>query len=340
AVDGDNFLRACAVLLLWGRGYVEPVVPPPSPRHIAAQQLLALALQEGRFGLSTWRQWWGGLPVMDDAEEVLEYLRSEQFLVEDQGMAFIGPRAEQEFGRCHFMDLLATFTADLELRVVAGRREVGTVSPLSVQGRAGEEPRRLLLAGHAWRVEHVDWQRREVVVSEQPEKGSVRWPSEAMAESFALVRAQREVLLGTTPEVTMSRRAVAALERVRSELAPTVDASGMVLADAKDRRELWTWAGLRDNETLAAALGSDSVRGADNRRVVLEPHVTVDELRAAPVSTALPAIDAAALDGLKFAVALPVDLARSTLAERFVGRALSPRDSITVRSTTPSPRQS
>lgn len=332
AVDGDSFLRACAVLLLWGRGYVEPVVPPPSPRHIAAQQLLALALQEGRFGLSTWRQWWGGLPVMDDAEEVLAYLRAQQFLVEDDGMVFIGPRAEREFGRRHFMDLLATFTADLELRVVAGRREIGTVSPLSVQGKAGEEgARRLLLAGHAWRVEHVDWQRREVIVSEQPEKGTVRWPSEAVAESFVLVRAQREVLLGATPEVTLSRRAVAALQRVRTEFAPAVDASGIVLADGKDRRELWTWAGLRDNETLAAALGSGSVRGTDNRRVVLEPHVTVDQLRAAPVATALPAISADAVDGLKFSAALPVKLARATLADRFAGRELDPRGAITTR---------
>jgi len=322
AVDDDGFLRACGVLLLWGRGFVEPVVPPPSPRHIAAQQFMALALQEGRFGRSTWREWWGGLPVMDDGEAVLAHLVGAGFLVEDQGMVFIGPAAEREFGRRHFMELLATFTADLELRVVAGRREIGTVSPLALQQRQADGvAQRILLAGWAWKVESVDWRRREIVVSGQPEKGTVRWPGEPVAEAFELVRAQREVLLGATPDVALSRRAVARLGRVREEMAGVVDAAGLVLVDGEDRREYWTWAGLRANETLAAALGPGAVIGTDNRRIVLEPHVTREQIRTAPVATAVPAISSEAVDGLKFSAALPSDMARATLAERFADRA-------------------
>lgn len=318
AVDDDGFLRAGAVLLLWGRGYVEPVVPPPSPRHIAAQQFMALALQEGRFGRSTWREWWGGLPVMDDGESVLAHLVGAGFLVEDQGLLFIGPAAEREFGRRHFMDLLATFTADLELRVVAGRREIGTVSPLALQQRGGAgEVQRILLAGWAWKVESVDWRRREIVVSGQPEKGTVRWPGEPVAEAFELVRAQREVLLGATPDVALSRRAAVRLGRVREEMAGVVDAAGLVMVDGADRREYWTWAGLRANETLAAALGPGTVIGTDNRRIVLEPHVTREQIRTAPVAKAVPAISPEAVDGLKFSAALPPDMARATLAERF-----------------------
>ena len=321
AVDDDGFLRACAVLLLWGRGYVEPVVPPPSPRHIAAQQFMALALQESRFGAATWRTWWGDLAVMEDGEAVLDHLRAEEFLVEDQGMLFIGPAAEQEFGRRHFMDLLATFTADLELRVVAGRREIGTISPLALQKRGVEgEAKRILLAGWAWKVESVDWQRREIIVSEQPEKGTVRWPGEPVAEPFEPVRAQREVLLGATPDVVLSRRAVARLGRVREEMAGVVDAAGLVMVDREDRREYWTWAGLRANETLAAALGPGAVIGTDNRRTLLEPHVTREQIRTAPVTTAVPAISPEAVDGLKFSTALPPEMARATLAERFMDR--------------------
>ncbi|MDY7090976.1 MAG: DEAD/DEAH box helicase, partial [Actinomycetota bacterium] len=52
--DGDALLEAAALLLLWGRGWVEPVIAPPEPRHIAAQQILALCLQEHRAGDQTW----------------------------------------------------------------------------------------------------------------------------------------------------------------------------------------------------------------------------------------------------------------------------------------------
>ena len=55
ATSLDGLLDAAAVLLLWRRGFVEKVVAPPHPRHLAAQQFLALALQEGSFGASDGR---------------------------------------------------------------------------------------------------------------------------------------------------------------------------------------------------------------------------------------------------------------------------------------------
>ncbi len=62
----DGLLQAAGLLLLWSRGYVEPVTAPPSPRHIAAQQMLALCLQEGRIGNNVWSEWWDGLPIFDE----------------------------------------------------------------------------------------------------------------------------------------------------------------------------------------------------------------------------------------------------------------------------------
>ena len=132
ATDSDAFLEAAGLLLLWKRGFVEPVMPPPHPRHLAAQQLLALALQEGAYGAGTWREWWGAVALMDDGDEVLAYLRDEGFLVEDGGLLMIGPAAEKAFGRRHFMDLLSSFNAEKELRVVSGNKEVGFISPLAL----------------------------------------------------------------------------------------------------------------------------------------------------------------------------------------------------------------
>ena len=42
---------------------VEPVVPPPRPLHILAQQLMALALQEGGVGRHEWFSWVEAVPA-------------------------------------------------------------------------------------------------------------------------------------------------------------------------------------------------------------------------------------------------------------------------------------
>lgn len=320
ATEPEPFLRAAGLLLLWRRGFVEPVIPPPSPRHIVAQQLLALALQEGQFGASTWQEWWGSLPFMSEGTAVLEHLRAESFLTEDSGLLFIGPRAEKEFGRRYFMDLLSSFTADLELSVLAGRREIGSVSPLALSGHQPDKERLLLLAGHAWRIESVDWDRHEVLVSEQPLKGKVRWPSEPIPESFELVRAEREVLLGSDPDVELSARAVLRLAMLREQLAGTVSSDGPVLLHGDAGAVLWTWAGLRANETLLAALGPVGEVSADNTALRLPTGVGVAAIRAANVETALPVVSPESVEGLKFSAALPFSMATATLAERFVDR--------------------
>ena len=321
AIEPATFLRAAGLLLLWRAGFVEPVVPPPAPRHIAAQQLLALALQEGRFGTETWGEWWADLALMDDAPLVLKFLRENDFLVEDSGMLFIGPRAEKEFGRRYFMDLLTSFIADLELKVIAGRREIGTVSPLSLAGHDKVSAKPLLLAGRAWKIEAVDWNKHEVLVTEDREKGKVRWPSAPIAEGFELVRASRDVLLGATPEVNFSKRSIALLATIREDMDSTVDAGGLVLSRRAKGITFWTWAGLRANETLLSGLGYPDGTAADNLSIRLPAEISIEDIRTVDVATALPVISPEAVEGLKFSAALPPGLASATLAARFVDRA-------------------
>ena len=64
ATDDDSLLRAAALVELWAAGYVEPVVPPPEPFHILAQQIMALALA-GAWNRPTGvaRGWLRGVPV-------------------------------------------------------------------------------------------------------------------------------------------------------------------------------------------------------------------------------------------------------------------------------------
>lgn len=315
ATSLDGLLDAAAVLLLWKRGYVEDVVAPPHPRHLAAQQLLALALQEGSFGASDWSRWWGDLPLMADGAVVLDYLREQGFLVEDSGMLMIGPRAEDEFGKRNFMDLLSTFVADLELRVVAGIKEIGFVSPLALPPPKEREQKPLVLAGRGWLVQYVDWERFTVWVEEIPTKGDVKWPSGVVTQSFEICQAKREVLLGAVPDVELSNRIPTAMARLHDERAPEVSNDGLLLhSRGSGGTRLWTWAGLKANATLLSGLDL-SASGVENESVVLPEGVTVDDIKAADCD-AVPVVDEEAISGLKFSVALPLDLAVKTLGER------------------------
>jgi hypothetical protein len=111
ALDHRSLIEAAGLLCLWGSGWVEPIVAPPEPRHIVAQQMLALCLQEHRIGDKTWSQWWNDLkPFGPSAQVVVRYLADNGYLDTDNGILFIGPAAELAFGRRHFMDMTAVFT--------------------------------------------------------------------------------------------------------------------------------------------------------------------------------------------------------------------------------------
>ncbi|HET6300226.1 DEAD/DEAH box helicase [Microbacterium sp.] len=321
ATEHETFLRAAGLLHRWAAGFVEPITPPPSPRHIAAQQLLALALQESRFTRTAWREWWASSPVMTDGDAVLAFLVEAEFLVEDGGWLFIGPTAEKVFGGRNFLDLLSTFVAGLELSVQNGRKQIGSIEPISLTREVlrGEKP--LLLAGRAWRVRSVDWERHVVDVEEDSARGKTRWSSSPMPEAFEMVRARRDVLLGAEPDVTLSQRAKALLPQLREAWSNRVDPDGIVHERSDRGVTLWTFAGLRANETLAAALPVEYEARCTNEAIHLASALSAGLLSRLDLSEVLPHVPREAVEGLKFSAALPPDLARATLAERFVDRA-------------------
>lgn len=328
ATREESLVHAAGLLRLWRQGFVEPVEPPPDPRHIVAQQLLALALQEGAIGLATWRLWWPDFAMMAQAPTILDYLVEQGFLAVDGAHAFVGDAAEKHFGRRNFMDLTAVFTADPELKVLFGRKEVGSISPLALAVKTDPgAPKVLLLAGRAWRVTSVDWRGRTVSVVEAPGGGRVRWSGSGSGLSQRLASSIREVLLGLDPDVELSRRAISQLALTRAERRSTVDPDGMVLQRGKDGSRLWTFAGDRANRSLAAALdevGEEAT--SDSLAVSVNAQLGIDVLRgcearlmsATPPS---PPISQDVLDGLKFSVALPVGLARATLIRRMTDPA-------------------
>ncbi|MBA2949608.1 DEAD/DEAH box helicase [Streptomyces himalayensis] len=325
AVDEGGLLAAAALLLQWSRGWVEPVVPPPEPRHIVAQQILALCLQEHRIGDRLWQEWWGGLgPFGPAAEPIVRHLVREGYLDQDGGMLFIGPEAERRFGHRHFMNLTAVFTAAPEFTVLNGRTEIGTTDPtLLTEECAG--PRRLLLAGRSWQVTYIDWNRKRCFVEPVDGGGKAKWNSGALPmASFELARAAREVLLGEDPPIAFTKRAEGALAQLREESTEAVHPGGNLIIRDGEGKDLrwWTWAGHRTNVTLAATLtgiADPLQRGNDlyvRLRADLTPQMWKEATGHAADSLCLPEIDPRALGGLKFSAALPERLAEATLAAR------------------------
>ena len=324
ALDPRALIEAAGLLCLWGRGWVEPIVAPPEPRHIVAQQILALCLQEHRVGDRTWSQWWNALePFGRSAEVVVRYLTDNGYLDSDDRMLFIGPAAELTFGRRHFMEMTAVFTGPPEFTVLTGRTELGRVDPsLLVEEVRGD--RRLLLTGRSWRVTYIDWRRRRCFVEPADGGGRARWTTLGWAGlSYELTQAMRDVLLGADPPVRLTRRAVDALRNERSERESLVHPGGsLIVRHEDDDVRWWTWAGFRANATLAATLSEviDPMHRFDDRQIRLREDLTPTVWREATGDAAsrlcLPEVSEKAMVGLKFSAALPKRLAMATLAAR------------------------
>ena len=328
ATSDDGFLRASGLLRLWLDGYVESVVPPPEPFHIFAHQLLALALQEGRVGRQTWREWLGAMPAframaLEHLNDIIEFMLARGILVEDGGMLSIGVEGERSFGRRHFMELMSVFTSDPLFSVRHGRTELGLVHPLSFQVRR-DGPVVLLLAGRSWEVSHVDWAHRIAYVRVSTEKGRSRWIGPGVPLSFDLCRAIRQVLVEGSLRIDISKRARKKLDELQEDFS-WVDPTGTaVVRDQAGASRWWTFAGLRANAILGELAGPLRLPTSreDNLSIRLQDGVSIEELRRRldvlpgnTIADVFP-VTTDALESLKFSSCLPEELALRTVRQR------------------------
>ncbi|WP_218917333.1 DEAD/DEAH box helicase [Luteipulveratus mongoliensis] len=333
ATEDEEFLRAAGLLLLMGDGFVEPVVAPPAPRQVAAQQLIGTALQKGRISIDDEAAWISrlGLASLEEALVIARWLVSTGHLDHDQGLAFIGPRAEQVYGRRNFMDLLAVFTAAPEVAVIHGRQEIGSVDPMVLISKI-DGPRIIALAGRPWEVTHIDWRRKRVYVEPSERIGDSRWMGAPRAYSFELSDAVRRILLGATPSgATLTNRARSRLEVLREQYARRVRDDATVVVDEDGRVRWWTFAGSRANAVLTAAFEQVAPELLDQSRfgnldVSLRSDATASAvssaLRAArheagdDLAGIVPLVTEQAVKKLKFAELLPPRMALMTLSAR------------------------
>ena len=341
ATSDVDLLRAASILLRWSEGYIEPIFPPPIPLHIAAQQLLALALQDRGVGEHTWTRWLGDPFVFGPETEALlpeitSYLISEGYLDDQGGVLGIGLQAEADFGRKHFLELLSVFTSPPVLSVRHGRNEIGLVPDESLLARppgAGAGGAAVLtLAGRSWLVLHVDWPRRIVQVEPTDAPGIARWTGGGQPLGAHVARGVRSVLCGADPfGVEVSSRAADRLASARTEQWWVKDEATTVVRDDAGKTIWWTFAGWKANLWLAAVAAQAGCRTTVNRiddlTISLDSTADVTKLRAALAEADLeqlalaPWITNEAIDGLKFSECIPRQRAVELVARRLADPA-------------------
>lgn len=329
ATGEEAFIQILGLLKAWESGYVEPLEPPPLPLHLVVQQLLALVLQEGGVGRHTWPEWFGepfvfGSEAEASVTELTESLLRNRFLFEDQGILGMGEEGQRVFGGRNFLDLMAVFTEPPVMKVVAGRTEVGQV-PLRLLTFEAPDQRILLLGGRNWRVLTVDWRRGVVDVEPAERRGRIRWFGEARGLSFEICQGIKSVLAGFDVErITMSRRAQERIAKLRDEFdwVPATDETAIV-RDSSGDQQWWTFAGAEANAWLSMGLGdlSDQVAPRDLSLRLSSKADQVDfASRLADLRPELlhlnDRIAEGAVERLKFAEALPSELARRVVERR------------------------
>jgi ATP-dependent Lhr-like helicase len=223
ATSRSTLVRTAGLVKLWSSGYVEPIEPPPSPFHIFAQQIMALALQQGGIGRKTWREWIGRMPAFarmsdEETESIIAHMLCEGLLSDDEGLLWFGREGEAAFGRKNFMDLLSVFESPPLFIVRHGRTDLGEVHESSFPIKTGNRPV-LSLAGRSWVATHIDWVKRVAYVEPTEQVGRSRWLGPGQPLSFRYCQAIKEVLISDENFAHYSRRAADEMSDAREEFA-------------------------------------------------------------------------------------------------------------------------
>jgi ATP-dependent helicase Lhr and Lhr-like helicase len=332
ATTRDSFLRAIGITRLFVKGYVEPVEPPAMPFHMLAQQLMALALQQSGIALASWPDWIGRMPgfaALDktEVERVLRHMLASDILSLSDGRLWFGKKGEVRFGRRNFMELLSSFTSEPLFTVRHGREHLGAVDRTSFMLR-DDKPRVLLLGGHSWKVNAIDWNNQVVFVEPSMEEGKSRWFGIGQSLSFDLCQAIKYVIEAETAGCELSKRAAATLEKVREEFSWLKAGESTIVTNGHHTR-WWTFGGLIANSTLGSILRRLGVKvgKADNLGIPIEDGTAgtewdslMKQMKSVPQDQMAAPVDPKMLAKLKFSECLPEDLATTELQSRLTDR--------------------
>ena len=324
ATEDKELLTCLALVNLWRQGKVEPVVAPPRPAHIFAQQVMALALQLGGVTRPDLERWLGDAidaVAPEDRETVIDHMLSTGVLAEDGGILGMGVLGEREFGRRHFSDLVAAFSQPLLFVVSHGPIDLGAVHPSSLAPPSRDEAPVLSLGGRSWKVVGIDWRKRAVAVVPAQGAGKSRWLGAGRFLTAMVCRAAECIVAGEVPGCRLSSRADAALAAIRARLTFVDGVRLPVVSDDDGRVTVWTFGGGAATSSVARDLtasglgvtGSDdvsvSLRGASAREVA-------DRVCSIDPDLAQPRLPDNLVGALKFGLCLPEALVGAVLSSR------------------------
>ncbi len=331
ATSDVALLQATALVDLWEKGFVEPIVPPRDPYHLFVQQLLALILQTGGIRTDGWQEWLGQLPAFkelpeENVLELIQHLIRREIIFHDGVLLSIGDEGEKRFGRRHFLELISVFTSPPLFEVVHGNKSIGMVDWLTVAVEEGKERRPLTLSGKAWEIAEIDFKLRRIFVVPSREKGRARWYGSGQGLSYEMAQGVRSVLLSDAHSNHWSKRCIDQMDALRIEYRSRGVGSMNCVYDQADNHLIWwTFAGRYLNETLASIIESRldlSSRVDDfSLQFALETDgskvmVSVREALAHPDAIQILPIAQQWLDGLKFSECLPTNLATAAARGR------------------------
>jgi len=208
--------------------------------------------------------------------------------------------------------------------VLHGRQELGFVAEMTFFGKQNE-PRVLLLGGRAWRVNHLDWQRRVAYVEPADSVGRSRWQGQGQGLHYDLCQSIKLVLATEEMSERWSQRARDRIHVLREEHDWAESANTVVVRVSDGRLRWWTFAGQRANHVLAQVLSGlmTSTVKVGNLALDFESRLTLDDIEAAmavlrrsEVDGVRPVVDESVVDGLKFSACLPTEMALEMLGER------------------------
>jgi ATP-dependent helicase Lhr and Lhr-like helicase len=261
----------------------------------------------------------------DDVQAVFDYMIEHALLFDEAGILSVGPEGERFYGYRNFMELFSVFTSPPLFLVLYGRTEIGHVDEVSFHVRGGG-PSVLLLGGRSWLVTHLDWSRRLAYVEPTQLEGRSRWGGSSGALHFALCRAIRRVVASGRCATDLTLRAKKRLTNLSERFAWVDDESTVIVRDGDAR--WWTFAGLRANAVLGAALGPLASPQArpDNLSIPLQRDASLRAVVAQlesldSASAAMAPVTDDGLLGLKFSACVPLGLARRMLERRLADPA-------------------
>ncbi len=330
ATSQRSFLQAGGLLRLWEKGFVEPITAPRFPAHLAAQQLIAMVLQEGRIARNTCIERLDRVAAFKSidrptVERILEHLVGHGFFFEDGGFLSIGDASQSEFGRKNFLELVSAFTSPPVFMALHGTKELGSIDQSLLWNMQAADKRLLRLAGRDWEITSIDWKSKLLYVMPTKESGRPMWLGQGEALSFQLCQSIKQLLIEDEQPTWLTRRGSDALSNARDEhLFLRDNASGCI---STERGLEWhTYAGGHLNLVLSQALASSLPAETHSN----DFSILIDkDARAsfATITECLEPLDRAALlsnvhtspqwlDNLKFSACLPEEIANRVFLER------------------------